>query len=228
MVQASKTASTIHHLCDAQGTLTSKNENIAKQFEIFYSKLYNLKSGCPDPPPPDSRAKHFRDFLSQYGLKTITHQQSKEMESPLTVEELETAIKQMKPCKSPGPDGFNLQYYKSFLDALSSKLLSTYNAFSNPQTSPGRMLEAHITVLPKEGKDPLHVSSYRPLSLLNLYIKVYAKILTNRMLPFIPNLISLNQVGFVPGREARDNTILHIESPSLAHEISHSGIFLLP
>lgn len=63
----------------------------------------------------------------------------------------------MKLGKSPGPDGLTLQYYKCFLDALSPSLLS-----ANPNISLGGILEAHITVIPKEGKDTFQVSNIGP------------------------------------------------------------------
>lgn len=69
------------------------------------------------------------------------------------------------------------------------------------------MLEPHIAVIPKADKDPSQVSNYRPISLLNVDIKLYAKMIANRLLPLIPGLVSADQVGFIPGREARDNTI---------------------
>lgn len=90
---------------------------------------------------------------------------------------------------------------------LSSKMLSTFNTLANLLTCPGRMLEAHIAVIPKDFKDSTQVSNYRLITLLNVDIKLYAKMLANRLLPLIPNLISSDQVGFIPGREARDNII---------------------
>ena len=57
-------------------------------------------------------------------------------------------------------------------------------------------LEATITIIPKEGKDSTLCSSYRPISLLNSDIKIFAKILAG---------IHADQVGFIPGREGRDH-----------------------
>lgn len=143
----------------------------------------------------------------QHCPKTLSREQAKELEQPLSIEELQTALKQMKTGKSPGPDGFTLQYYKCFFTVLSPKLITTFNALASPSASVGRVLEAHITVIPKEGKDATQVQNYRPISLLNVDTKLYAKLLANRLSPLLPNLVSLDQVGFVPGREARDNTI---------------------
>lgn len=42
-VQNSKLSSTIHHIRDPGGGLLVKNEHIAKAFEKFYFKLYNLQ-----------------------------------------------------------------------------------------------------------------------------------------------------------------------------------------
>uniref|UniRef100_A0A8C5Q8T9 Reverse transcriptase domain-containing protein n=1 Tax=Leptobrachium leishanense TaxID=445787 RepID=A0A8C5Q8T9_9ANUR len=67
------------------------------------------------------------------------------------------------------------------------------------------MLLARIVVIPKPGKDPAVCPSYRPISLINVDMKIYAKILANRLGRYIAEIVHPDQVGFVPGREAPDN-----------------------
>lgn len=139
-IQAAKTLSTIHHIRDKQGKLFSRNEDIAKQFETFYSKLYNLSHDHPDLSTPHSCTTQLQNFIAQFCPNLITTQQAEDLESPLSAEEINLAINQMKVWKSPGPDVLPLQYYKSFLDVLSPRMLTAFNTLAHPQTSPGRML----------------------------------------------------------------------------------------
>lgn len=109
-----------------------------------------------------------------------------------------------KPKKVPGLDGFTLAYYKSFLETLSVPLATALNYITEGKPFPMDSLRAYISLIPKEGKDPLRFGNYRPIALLNTDLKLFANILANRL---IPSLIHRDQAGFVPLREPRDNTI---------------------
>ncbi|KAM4702906.1 centromere protein Q [Rhinophrynus dorsalis] len=80
---------------------------------------------------------------------------------------------------------------------------------------------AHIAVLPKPGKDKSVCSNYRPISLLNTDLKLFASLLALRLKPLLHRLIGPDQAGFMPGRETRDNVI---KALSLIHRSSSSSI----
>lgn len=132
----------------------------------------------------------------------------------------------MKPGKSPGPDGLTTQYYRSFSDKLIPHFLSAFNLDDSLTHHSLQLLEVHIIVLPKGDKDRGLVANYRPISLLNVDVKWYAKALANRLLPHVTTIISLDQVGFVPGREARDNTLRALLAHRWMTSHASSGFFL--
>lgn len=70
------------------------------------------------------------------------------------------------------------------------------------------MAEANIIVIPKEGKDTQYPQNYRPISLINIDSKLYAKILATRLNKVLPHLISSSQVGFLKTRLSSGNTRL--------------------
>lgn len=183
-------------------------------------------------PPPTTpltmRSKELTSFLGQFAPDKISKDEASTLEAPITISEWEHAIKQLKPGKSPGPDGLSAVYYKTFSKILQTPFLKAFNSLSPTNPLTRGMLEAHIVVIPKDGKDPTQAGNYRPISLLNSDIKLYSKILANRLLPLLPSIISQDQAGFIPGREARDNTIKAINPHHLITQTNQKGFFLSP
>lgn len=81
-------------------------------------------------------------------------------------------------------------------------------------------------MIPKEGKDPKQCGSYRPISLLNADLKIFSKIIAMRLQQQLPSLIHQDQVGFVPTREARANTIKVLNSMHIANSTKTPCVFL--
>ena len=109
--------------------------------------------------------------------------------------------------KSPGPDGLTTEYYRKFSDILVPRMCAYMNGIGMNWDIRREALEAAITIIPKDGKDPSLCSSYRPISLLNADVELFARILAGRMKNIMNKLVYNDQVGFIPCRESRDNSI---------------------
>ena len=72
----------------------------------------------------------------------------------------------------------------------------------------------HLALTPKEIGAP-HPGKFHPISLCNVIYKIISKVVTNRPKILLPLLISLEQFGYVEGRQILDGIIL-------SHEVFHS------
>jgi len=107
--------------------------------------------------------------------------------------------------KSPGPDGYINEFYKTFKNIVAPLLLTAYHYALQSGTLAPSWREATIVVIHKEGKDPTKCESYRPISLLNTDIRILTSILSRRVNKIITNIIHPDQTGFITGRYYADN-----------------------
>lgn len=77
---------------------------------------------------------------------------------------------------------------------------------------PPQLNQTHICLIPKV-ETLEKMSDYRPISFCNASYKIISKILTKRLKPILPEIISLEQTACVPGRHITDvlvvNELLH-------------------
>lgn len=72
-----------------------------------------------------------------------------------------TAIKATLKGKSPGPDGFPVDFYHAFVPILVHNLPATFTDFQSEDMLSGSFTEVEIEVFPKPGKDSFLTSNYR-------------------------------------------------------------------
>ena len=85
--------------------------------------------------------------------------------------------------KTPGTDGYPIEFYAAYEDTLAPKLCEIYTEALKIGCLPTSLEEALIIVLPKQERDPLEVSLYRPLSMLNMDYKILSKVLVSWLVP---------------------------------------------
>ncbi|XP_063806265.1 oocyte zinc finger protein XlCOF7.1-like [Pseudophryne corroboree] len=193
----------VKYIINSNNIKITDPSDIANSFASYYSSLYNLKddTSTPQPTPANIAA-----FLNDVNLPSIDPDTLQTLNQPWTQKEITQAIDSLPKDKAPGPDGFINNFYKCFKDTLVPVLDGVYNHASSIGNFPGEMLEARVVAFPKPGKNPAMMPNYRPIALLNTDLKIYAKMVANRLNPLLPSIIHGDQVGFVPGRQSPDNT----------------------
>lgn len=103
------------------------------------------------------------------------------LETPVQLEELQSAVYSLANNKSPGLDGLPTEIYGKFGDILLPQLLKIFQDSSTRHQLPDSMQEAVIILLPKPSKDQMLPESYWPISLLPVDAKILAKVLATQL-----------------------------------------------
>ena len=101
------------------GVVLSDTRDINKTFSDFYSNLYS--SECP------SDIWDNDNPLDNIGYPTLDESLSKGLGEPISLIEIQEAIKTMQNGKSPGPDGYTVEFYKIFSHLICPELQIMYN-----------------------------------------------------------------------------------------------------
>ena len=178
-------------------SLTVDPIEINNTFRDFYSKLYTSSS------PQDK--SNMITFLDNIEIPQVDTEAKNNLEETIKLQEIVDSIHKMQSGKSPGPDGYTVEFYKKFSPQLTPLLLEMFNHSFIQSHLPQTLTEASISLLLKPGKDPNDCGSYRPISLLNVDVKILAKLLASRLENVITNIISTEQTGFIKGRQSFTN-----------------------
>lgn len=125
----------------------------------------------------------------------------------ITLDEVKDALSSMGFEKAPGPEGFNAGFFKLHWELMGSLLprVVLHCLKSGKISKPLAATSIHL--IPKS-RHACRAGDYKPISCCNVVNKLIPKILTLRLQPLLPFLISRNQGGFVKGRSIADNILL--------------------
>ena len=128
------------------------------------------------------------------------------MRLPITLHELNSALKKLKAKKSPGPDGISNEMLTHLGSAAVCKLADIFNSSWEHGKLPQVWREAVMTPILKTGKDPKKATSYRPISLTSCVVKTMERIVNERLRWYLEtnNLLAPEQAGFRQFRSTED------------------------
>lgn len=104
----------------------------------------------------------------------------------------------LNPKKAPGYDLITAEILKQLPDVAIKLITIIFNAVLRLGHYPPQWKVAQIIPIPKQGKDPSQVSSYRPISLLPIISKLFEKMFLQKLKPLLEEnkLIPAYQFGF--------------------------------
>lgn len=133
-----------------------------------------------------------------------------ELQKSVTAEEVQSAVFAMPLNKSPGPDGYSVDFFRASWGTVGTDVVSAVQEFFWN----GRLLKdlntTAIVLIPKH-PEACKLGDYRPISCCNLIYKIISKIIANRLKPLLQVCISPNQDAFLKGRSLGENVLLASE-----------------
>ena len=115
----------------------------------------------------------------------------------------------MKNNKSPGLDGFTVEFFcKFFWVDIGHYILHYLNYGYRTGSLSITQKQGVITCIPKPNKSRVYLKNWRPISLLNVIYKLASAVISNRLKKVSDGLINENQKGFIAGRFLGENVRL--------------------
>ena len=140
------------------------------------------------------------NFLETVSLPSLTGEQTNICEGPLKVEELLKSLTNMENNKSPGNDGLTKEFYVTFWKDIKDSFIKSIKESKRVKMLTSSQRKAIIKLLEKGNKDKRFIYNWRPISLLNVDLKIISKALSERLKKVLPLLISPSQTAYVRNR----------------------------
>ncbi|VFQ72006.1 unnamed protein product [Cuscuta campestris] len=185
----------IHSILSSQGIQVTNEAEILEVGATYFQDLFSLQP------------THNMELILQHIPHTITDPQNEFLCLLPNTEEIKNAVWHLDPNSSAGPDGFNGNFFRESWDIISEDVTSAVQEFFLGIIPPKAMRKSNTVLIPKK-ENPSSFSDYRPISLTNFSFKIITRILASRLTTVLPDIISIEQGGFVPGRDITHHILL--------------------
>jgi hypothetical protein len=128
---------------------------------------------------------------------------ARNLECPITSEELLTALQAGARHKLPGINSFGLEFYTANWDTISTDLLQLLNHMFLNNNISSQLKHGIIVCLPKQNRNPTP-DGYRPISLFNTEYKLLAQIMARRLRPILAEQLQTSQFCGIPEKSILD------------------------
>jgi len=157
------------------------------------------------------RFQRFKARQEQNQLK-FESDNSEDYNAPFSLAELQEALHRAND-SAAGPDNIHYQMLKHLPDPSLAVLLKVFNNIWESGKFPRSWSTATVIPIPKPGKDPSFLDSYRPIALTSCICKTFERLVNNRLVWYLEHnhLVTEFQSGFRKHRSTTDQ-LLRLES----------------
>lgn len=182
---------------DDGGATTDEGE-IETLITNYYKQLFHSNVG----------GRH--NEVLQHVVPRVTAELNNMLQQEYTDEEIKKALDGIGDLKASGSDDMPSLFYKQFWHVVGEDVIREVKSFVQGRAMPEGWNNTVVVLIPKVPQ-PEHIKDLRPISLCTVIYKVASKVLSNRLKVILPEIVSLNQSAFVPGRLITDNVLLAYE-----------------
>ena len=143
-------------------------------------------------------------FLNNPETPKLSNNDVRICEGKLTVDECYKSLQLFESNKSPGNDGLTVEFYRAFWHTLGNLMVDSLNYSYDYGELSNSQKQAIITLIEKKDKDRRDLANWRPISLINVDVKIGSKAIAKRLENVLPNIIHHNQSAYVKGRTISD------------------------
>ncbi|GKF05192.1 RNA-directed DNA polymerase, eukaryota, reverse transcriptase zinc-binding domain protein, partial [Tanacetum coccineum] len=128
-------------------------------------------------------------------------------ELEVSKDEVKRAVWDCGTDKALGPDGFTFGFYRQFWKVIENDVFDAVNHFFTYGDIPKGCNSSFISLIPKI-PDANVVKDFRPISLIGSLYKIIAKILANRLVVVLGDIVNEVQSAFIADRQILDGPFI--------------------
>ena len=106
----------------------------------------------------------------------------------------------MQSDKYPGNDGLTREFYETFWTELKEIFVDSVSKAKEKGIFKYISKQAIIKLIEKKDRDKRFIQNWRPISFLNVDLKIISKALSEKLKKVLPDLISSQQTAYVKNR----------------------------
>ena len=207
-------------LSDSTGVWVEDPNEISLMIQAYFMDIYRVADEAPLSNSQQGseidlvlRELNLPQFQYLSGCRRGPSFYSQALLTPISSDEIRSAMFEIANDKSPGLDGMPAEFFKLHWELIGPSVTQAIQRFFTSGFLWKEWNKTLLVLIPKS-LPPEEVSQFRPIGLCNVVYKCIAKCMVHRMKHLLPRLIADYQNAFVPGRHMDDNILI-------SHELTH-------